>query len=91
MEIIYYCLYSETGMVEIEMKDTFSRYTNDVIASCAFGLKVNSLQDKENEFYEMGKKFSNPNFLQLLKFMAYSISPKLMKVNKYFKIITHRI
>ncbi|XP_055314969.1 LOW QUALITY PROTEIN: probable cytochrome P450 9f2 [Sitodiplosis mosellana] len=41
--------------VNIEMKDFFTRYTNDVIATCAFGLKINSFEDPTNEFYENGK------------------------------------
>lgn len=31
--------------IEVEMKDFFTRYTNDNIASCAFGLKINSFAD----------------------------------------------
>ncbi len=42
--------------INIEMKEFFSRYTNDVIASCAFGLKVNSFDDPNNEFFMNGRK-----------------------------------
>ncbi|XP_031624489.1 probable cytochrome P450 9f2 [Contarinia nasturtii] len=41
--------------INIEMKDFFTRYTNDVIATCAFGLKINSFFDPKNEFYLNGK------------------------------------
>ncbi|KAJ6634903.1 putative cytochrome P450 9f2 [Pseudolycoriella hygida] len=34
--------------INVEMKDLFTRYTNDVIATCAFGLKINSFEDPEN-------------------------------------------
>lgn len=34
-----------------EIKDVFTRFAADTIASCAFGLEVNSLTDKDNEFY----------------------------------------
>lgn len=44
---------------DVEMKDFFSRYTNDVIASCAFGLKVNSLKNRDNDFYLNGKILTN--------------------------------
>ncbi|XP_033230552.1 cytochrome P450 9e2-like [Belonocnema kinseyi] len=39
-----------------EMKDAFTRYTNDVIATCAFGIKIDSMKNPENEFYLMGKE-----------------------------------
>lgn len=40
---------------ETDMKDVFTRFANDAIASVAFGLKCDSLVDRENEFYMMGK------------------------------------
>lgn len=46
-----------TGGVDYEMKDLFSKYTNDVISSAAFGYKINSFKDPNNEFYLSGKKF----------------------------------
>ena len=42
----------------------------DVIASTAFGLKINSQQDKNNEFVRMSKK-------------AFSTSPLVMLWCKY--------
>lgn len=39
----------------IEITDFYSRYANDVIASCAFGLKINSLIDRNNRFYRTGQ------------------------------------
>lgn len=42
--------------IDVEMKDVFSRYTNDVIATCAFGIKINSFDDPDNSFYLNGKE-----------------------------------
>lgn len=42
--------------VERELKDVFSRYTNDVIASCAFGIKINSFTNQRNEFFVAGQR-----------------------------------
>ncbi|GAB0096690.1 hypothetical protein DMENIID0001_122330 [Sergentomyia squamirostris] len=41
--------------VTTDMKDFFTRFTNDVIGTCAFGIKVDSFKDKDNEFYLAGK------------------------------------
>ncbi|XP_052563928.1 cytochrome P450 9e2-like isoform X4 [Culex pipiens pallens] len=42
--------------LEYEMKATFARYGNDVIASVAFGVTVDSMRDPQNDFNVMAKK-----------------------------------
>lgn len=44
---------------EIEMKDIFRRYTTDMIGSCVFGIESKSLEDSENIFNKIGRKFFN--------------------------------
>lgn len=57
--------------INIEMKDVFSRYANDVIASCAFGIKVNSFAEPENDFYLNGKEMMDfSSFKRGLRFFA---------------------
>lgn len=63
------------------MKDLFTRYANDVIASAAFGLKVDSLREPNNEFYVMTKEISLFRGIQALKFFGFTAFPKLMKVS----------
>ncbi|CAO1430189.1 unnamed protein product [Diamesa tonsa] len=54
-----------TDKSQIEIKDTLSRFTIDVIGTVAFGLECNSLTDKNAEFYRMGlKSFAGVNFLR---------------------------
>jgi cytochrome P450 family 9 len=62
------------------MKDLFKRYTNDVIATSAFGIGCDSLKNPKNEFYEMGKDVTNFAGVRALIFFGYMLSPKLMKV-----------
>jgi len=62
------------------MKDLFTRYTNDVIATSAFGIGCDSLNSPKNEFYEMGNDINNFSGLRAFVFIGYMMSPKLMKV-----------
>ncbi|EFN79174.1 Cytochrome P450 9e2 [Harpegnathos saltator] len=39
---------------DMDMKELFTKYTTDVIASCAFGIKVDSMKNPTNEFYFYG-------------------------------------
>jgi len=70
----------EGNVLTVEMKDLFTRYTNDVIATSAFGIGCDSLKNPKNEFYEMGRGVTNFRGLRALIFLGYMISPKLMKV-----------
>lgn len=66
--------------VRWEMKELFSRYAVDVIASCAFGLKVNSLQDRTNEFFTIGTSSFNLKTLKVaLRLVLIRTLPKLMR------------
>jgi cytochrome P450 family 9 len=79
-QFVQYFQNKSEDVVELEMKDTFSRYANDVIATTAFGVKCNSLKDKENEFYRMGKDATNFGGWRMLKFFIFGISSRLAQV-----------
>lgn len=81
-----------------EMKEMFSKYTNDVIATAAFGLKVNSFQDGENEFFRSGTKLVDFTGLMIsFKAVLARVAPRLMErlgiqfldaeASKFFKSI----
>ncbi|CAG5032383.1 unnamed protein product [Parnassius apollo] len=74
---------TETGFIDVDCRDLTTRYANDVIASCAFGLKVDSHTDRNNIFYKMANLASTFNFKELLKFFALDSWPFL---NKTFNI-----
>ncbi|XP_066259970.1 cytochrome P450 9e2-like [Euwallacea similis] len=68
-------------LLELNMKDSFCRYTTDVIASTSFGIKVNSLETPNNEFYIMGKEVSDfTKITILLKFLAVIVCPWFLKM-----------
>ncbi|XP_011869166.1 PREDICTED: cytochrome P450 9e2-like [Vollenhovia emeryi] len=66
----------------IETKEAFRRYTNDAIATTAFGISVNSMKDKDNEFYTRGIEattFFN-GLLTTVKLIALRATPWLSKL-----------
>lgn len=69
--------------IDVELKDIFTRYANDVIASTAFGLEIDSLKEANNDFYVMGKKFANFDDNGTLKFFLYDVLTTPMKVNPH--------
>ncbi|CAK9813269.1 Cytochrome P450 9e2 [Anthophora plagiata] len=75
----YLCNHPEFSSM-LEAKDIFTRYTNDVIVTVAFGIGVNSLKDRDNEFYKKGAdatKFGG--FFRLLKFLLFRMNPRLSR------------
>ena len=72
-------LRANTGK-EIFTKDLFTRYTNDVIASCAFGISIDSLKDQKNKFYVLGRQATNFEGLLSVKFFLSRAFPKLAKL-----------
>ncbi|CAG9827673.1 unnamed protein product [Diabrotica balteata] len=64
-------------IVQLELKETFKRCTNDVIATTLFGIKVDSFEDPDNEFYSMGRKMTNfSGALKTLKFLIGAHVPR---------------
>ncbi|CAD0199598.1 unnamed protein product [Chrysodeixis includens] len=56
---------------------------NHAEASCAFGLKVNSHTEVDNQFYTMGKEATNFNFRQMIMFFLLVNMPKVIKFLKW--------
>lgn len=73
----------KTGSIDYEMKELFSIYANDVISSAAFGYKIDSFEDPNNEFYLSGKKFEEFGSAKgLFRVLTILIFPKLASVLK---------
>ncbi|XP_017150682.1 probable cytochrome P450 9h1 [Drosophila miranda] len=71
---------SNTGAIELEMKDYFTRFANDVIATVAFGLSVNSFRRKDNEFFRIGQSLSKISVWSIVKAVLHALVPRLMKL-----------
>lgn len=69
--------------VELELKDYATRFATDVIASTAFGLQVNSFENKDNKFFMLGKKATTFNWRMNLRFTLFIHFKGLMKVSTY--------
>lgn len=65
----------------VDVKDVLVRFTMDIIASCAFGLEINSQSDNESEFYHVGTKIFKPPGVSMLGLrLLLSIFPFVTKI-----------
>lgn len=60
----------------VDIKEVVSRFTTDVIGSCAFGIDCNSLKNPDSEFRKFGKKIFDPNFFKRLKNWIFFAVPR---------------
>lgn len=67
---------------EFEAKDLFTRLSNDVIATSAFGIEVNSIKERENTFYNNGKILTDFSPLLAFKFFLALNFPNLLNTLK---------
>lgn len=67
---------------ELEMKEVCNRMSNDLIATTAFGLKINSYKSPKNEFFKIGTSVVLLRGLSLYKLMLCNAFPWLGDVSK---------
>jgi len=70
---------AEGNLLVLELKDIYTRCTTDVIATTAFGLKVDSLQQPTNKFYMKGQEATNFGVMKWFVVLAF---PKIMQVSQ---------
>lgn len=59
------------------MREVAAKFTTDVIGSCVFGIKMNSLSEIENEFRRIGRNIFATNFTNILKIRLLQSTPFL--------------
>lgn len=64
---------------EFEIKDVLSRFTTDIIGTCAFGIECNSLEEENAKFLEMGLKVFQQPRNSLLKQLINISYPDLAR------------
>lgn len=76
----YFTEQTQKNPLEINSKDLFSRACNDVIATCAFGISINSMKDRNNDFYIFGKDSTNLEGILGVKLFVLRSFPTLAKL-----------
>ncbi|KAK1117081.1 hypothetical protein K0M31_017004 [Melipona bicolor] len=76
----YFVSMSAGQSEEIELKDAFTKYTNDVIGTCAFGIDINSMRNPKNTFYVYGREATSFGRAQSLRFFAARNFPWLCRL-----------
>lgn len=67
----------------VEAKEICSRYSTDVISSCAFGINSHSLTSDFSPFREAGKKFFDFRYITAVRQLSYFFAHGLAK---FFKL-----
>lgn len=71
--------YAITGK-EAEVREIFSRFTTNVIASVGFGLEIDSFKDPNNEFRDKSRRNFEPLIRNEMRFSMSFLSPYLTKL-----------
>ncbi|XP_062538793.1 probable cytochrome P450 6d5 [Armigeres subalbatus] len=69
----------------VEIREILARYNTDNIASVAFGIQIDSINNPNEPFRSIGRKFFESNFRNNMRLIFTVMVPKL---SKYLKIKT---
>lgn len=65
---------------KLNVKDFIGMFTADVIASCVFGIELNSIKEPDSEFrLNLKKVFQKPPLSETVKFLFSSLLPQVYK------------
>ncbi|KAF5306323.1 hypothetical protein FQA39_LY09021 [Lamprigera yunnana] len=68
--------------IEVDLKDCFGKFANDVIATTAYGITCDSLSNPNNEFYVTAKQLNDFTGIKGFLFLLNLLSPTLAKFIK---------
>lgn len=90
---------TEGNPKEYNLAKLFACYANDSIATSAFGVQLNSMVDKNNEFFKACTEIADFNLVKGLTMFGYHSFPRLMgwlkigffsqKQSDYFRELVH--
>lgn len=66
-----------------DVKELCTRYTIDVIASCAYGLDANSLKFPDGDFVTYGKKIFEFKVSRAIEFFAVFFFPPVVRLFRF--------
>lgn len=66
----------------IDVREITARYATNVIASVAFGLETNCIDDPDTPFRRYGRKFFDVNIKNGIRFFGMFICPQLLRISK---------
>jgi len=72
---------AEKGNV-VEMREIAARYTTDIIGSTAFGIDVNTIDNPDLPFRNLGRKAFSPSFMNGVRAFMRFVYPKLQTLVK---------
>lgn len=64
----------------IEIREMMAKYSTDVIGSCAFGLKLDAINDPESEFRKHGKNVFQPSLRSKIRVAVIFMQPSLLSI-----------
>ncbi|XP_059057155.1 cytochrome P450 6a2-like [Achroia grisella] len=65
---------------EVNVHDLMTRYTTDVIGSCAFGVDPESLKNPDSPFFKMANKMLRPTLSTILKRYCRTFFPRIFRL-----------
>lgn len=64
----------------IETREVMASYSTDVIGSCAFGLKLDAINDEDSEFRKHGKTVFQPSLRSKIRMAIIFMQPSLLSI-----------
>lgn len=70
----------DAGSDQIEIREMMAKYSTDVIGSCAFGLKLDAINDPDSEFRIHGKHVFQPSWRSKVRVAVIFTQPYLLDI-----------